>query len=152
CIPTIEVEVGGLSPANFQPTHEAAVAATLKAQWDVLRPDDESARLVFRVTGQFSEATATPVTTLGLLSGVARAGRRGHRSPLEQALKRLHDVRLVEELLEDRVRLHPPVREFAAALTPKAETAQFRHDCARRVAQALEDFTTLEGCVRTAGV
>jgi hypothetical protein len=153
CIATIEEEVGGLSQANFQPTHEAAIAATLKAQWDVLKPgDEESARLVFRVAGQFAEAAAIPVTTLGLLSGVSRAGRRGHRSPLEQALKRLHDVRLVEELHADRVRLHPLVREFAAGLTPVSETSGFRHDCAGRVARAFEDFTGLEGAVRADGI
>ena len=153
CILTMDEEVGGLSKANFQPTHEAAIAVTLKAQWDVLKPDDEElARLVFRVAGQFSEAAAIPVTTLGLLSGVPRAGRRGHRSPLEQALKRLHDVRLVEELLERHVRLHPLVREFSAALTPPEETASFRHGCACRVARAFEDFTRLEGTVRADGV
>jgi hypothetical protein len=153
CIPTMDEEVGGLSQANFQPTHEAAIAATLEAQWDVLKPgDEESARLVFRVAGQFAEAAAIAVTTLGLLSGVSRAVRRGHRSPLEQALKRLHDVRLVEELLERHVRLHPLVREFSAALTPPEETSSFRHACACRVARAFEDFIQLEGAVRADGI
>jgi hypothetical protein len=153
CIPTMDEEVGGLSEANFQPTHEAAIAATLKAQWDVLKPgDEESARLVFRVAGQFSEAAAIPVTTLGLLSEVSRASRRGHRTPLDQALKRLHDVRLVEELLERHVRLHPLVREFSAALTPPEETSSFHHACACRVARAFEDFTRLEWTVRADGI
>ena len=76
----------------------------------------------------------------------------GHPSPLKRALKRLHDVRLVEELLEHRVRLHPLVREFAAALTPRDETTEFRHACARRVAQTFEDFTALEETFRSDGV
>ena len=79
-------------------------------------------------------------------------GEPGDPSPLRRALKRLHAVRLVEELLERHVRLHPLVREFAAALTPPEETPPFRHDCARRVARAFEDFTRLEDTVRTDGV
>jgi WD40 repeat protein len=153
CIATIEEEVGGLSQANFQPTHEVAIAATLRAQWDVLKPgDEESARLVLRVAGQLSEAAAIPVTTLGLLSGVCQAVRRGHRSPLEQALKRLHDVRLVEELLGRHVRLHPLVREFSAALTSPEETSSFRHACTCRVVQAFENISAWEDFTRSYGI
>jgi hypothetical protein len=71
CIPTVEQELGDLSPANFQPTHEAALEATLENQWNVLeKPGDEAARLLFRVAGQFSEAAVIPTTTIGLLAGV----------------------------------------------------------------------------------
>jgi hypothetical protein len=42
CICTIEQELGSVSQANFQQTHEAAVAATLKTQWDALKPGDEA--------------------------------------------------------------------------------------------------------------
>ena len=35
-----------------------------------------------------------------------------------QALGQLADASLVEELLEEQLRLHPLVREFAAARTP----------------------------------
>ena len=70
----------------------------------------------------------------------------------ERALKRLHDVRLIEELHEKRIRLHPLVREFARSLTPEAETPEFRHACARRVAEAFEDFASLENTVQAEGV
>ena len=152
CLQTLDPEVANLAAVNFQPMHEAAVAATLKTQWEALRPGDERARLVFRVAGQFTEATAIPVATLGLFAGVSLAGRPGNPSPLQRALKHLHDVRLIEELHEKRIRLHPLVREFARSLTPEAETPEFRHACARRVAEAFEDFTTLEGTVWTEGV
>ena len=48
--------------------------------------------------------------------------------------------------------MHPLVREFARSLTPEAETPEFRHACARRVAQALEDFALLENTVQAEGV
>ena len=141
--PHLRSEVENLAAVNFQPIHAAAVAATLKTQWDALKQADEAARLLFRVAGQFAEAAAIP-TDLGLFAGVSHVDDPVNPSPLRRALKRLHDVRLVEDLHEDRVRLHPLVREFAAALTPPGETQEFRHDCARRVVQTFEDFTTLE--------
>ncbi|MGD0039899.1 MAG: NB-ARC domain-containing protein, partial [Isosphaeraceae bacterium] len=152
CLPTLDSEVANLAPVNFQPIHEAAVAATLKTQWEALRPGDETARLVYRVAGQFAEAAAIPVATLGLFADVSLAGRPGNPSPLHRALKRLHDVRLIEELHEKRIRQHPLVREFARSLTPEAETPEFRHACARRVAEAFEDFATLENTVQAEGV
>jgi len=91
CLSTLDSEVANLAAVNFQPIHEAAVAATLKTQWEALRPGDETARLVFQVAGQFAEAAAIPVVTLGLFAGVSLAGRPGNPSPLQRALKRLHD-------------------------------------------------------------
>ena len=116
-----------------------------------LKQGEETARLLFRVAGQFAEAATIPTSTLGLFAGVSTR-QAGKPSPLRRALKRLHDVRLVEELHEHRVRLHPLVREFAASLTPPDETPEFRHDCARRVARAFEDFATLEDATRADGV
>ncbi len=152
CLPTLDSEVANLAAVNFQPIHEAAVTATLKTQWEALRPGDETSRLVFRVAGQFTEAAAIPVVTLGLFAGVSLAGRPGNPSLLQRALKRLHDVRLIEELHEKRIRLHPLVREFARSLTPEAETPEFRHACARHVAKAFEDFASLENTVQAEGV
>ena len=144
CLPTLDSEAKNLVGVNFQPTHDAAVAATLQTQWDVLRKDDEAARLVFRTAGQFAEAAAIPTATLGLFAGVPDVGELGDPSPLRRTLKRLHSVRLVEELLERHVRLHPLVREFSASLTFPEETPSFRHECACRVVRAFEDFTRLE--------
>ena len=151
CLPTLDTEVPNLAVVNFQPIHDAAVAATLKTQWDALKQADETARLLLRVAGQFAEAASISTNTLGLFAGVSHIHKPGHPSPLRRALKRLHDVRLVEELLEHRIRLHPLVREFAEALTPKDETQEFRHSCARRIAKAFDDLTTLEEIVRSEG-
>ena len=144
-MPTLDTEVPNLAVVNFQPIHDAAVAATLKTQWDALKQADETARLLLRVAGQFAEAASISTNTLGLFAGVSHIHKPGHPSPLRRALKRLHDVRLVEELLEHRVRLHPLVREFAEALTPEDETQEFRHSCARRIAKAFDDLRTSRG-------
>ncbi len=151
CLPTLDTEVPDLAGVNFQPIHDAAVAATLKTQWDALKQADETSRLLLRVAGQFAEAASISTNTLGLFAGVSHTHKPGYPSPLRRALKRLHDVRLVEELLEHRIRLHPLVREFAEALTPKDETQEFRHSCARRIAKAFDDLTTLEEIVRSEG-
>ena len=151
CLATLDTEVPDLALVNFQPIHDAAVAATLKTQWNSLKQADETARLLLRVAGQFAEAASVSTNSLGLFAGVSHIHKPAHPSPLRRALKRLHDVRLVEELLEHRVRLHPLVREFAEALTPNDETPGFRHSCARRVALACEDLRRLEEIVRSEG-
>ena len=123
----------------------------MKTQWDALKQADETSRLLLRVAGQFAEAASISTNTLGLFAGVSHTHKPGYPSPLRRALKRLHDVRLVEELLEHRIRLHPLVREFAEALTPKDETQEFRHSCAGRIAKAFDDLATLEEIVRSEG-
>jgi len=151
CLPTLDTEGLNLAGVNFQPIHDAAVAATLKTQWDALKQADETARLLLRVAGQFAEAASISTNTLGLFAGVSHIAKPAQPSPLRRALKRLQDVRLVEELLEHRVRLHPLVREFAESLTPRDQTQEFRHSCARRIANAFEDLMTLEEIVRSEG-
>jgi uncharacterized delta-60 repeat protein len=151
CLLTLDTEVPNLALINFQPIHDAAVAATLKTQWDTLKQADETARLLLLVAGQFTGAESISTYTLGLFAGVSHTQKPALPSPLRRALKRLHDVRLVEELLEHRVRLHPLVREFAEALTPKNETSEFRHSCALRLAKACDDVRTLEEIVRSDG-
>src|SRR5262249_38025655 len=83
---------------------------------------------------------------------VSPAAADGHISDLATALDRLYDVRLVEELRDDRLRLHPLVREFAADLTPKGESAEFRHACARRVVQAFDLIAAWEGLTFSNGI
>ena len=59
----LDFERGDLSAANFQPTHAAAVAATLKSQWDALSrgAGDEAARLILRIAGQFPRPPRSPL-------------------------------------------------------------------------------------------
>jgi len=152
CLTTLDHEAANLSAVNLQPIHDAAVAATLRTQWDALKPGDDAPRLLLRVAAQFAEATAIPTSILGLFTGVPDAGEPGDPSPLRRVFKRLHDVRLIEELLENRVRLHPLVREFAAGLTPPTETTEFRHACTRRVVLAFENISAWEDLTRSSGI
>jgi WD40 repeat protein len=147
CLLTLDNELPNLAEVDLQSIHTAAVAATLSAQWNALNRDDEAARILLRVAGQFAEAAAIPTNTLGLFAGISPAHEPGHPSPLSRALRRLYDVRLLEELVDDRIRLHPLVREFARDLTLEAETPEFRNACARRVVFAFEDLNNLEDTV-----
>ena len=81
CIPTLDSEVGNLAEVNFQPIHEAAVAATLKTQWDALKPGDDDARLVLPSGRAVRRSHYHPDRTLGLFAGVSQA-RAGRSFPL----------------------------------------------------------------------
>ena len=143
------VDVGAkkLSDNELQSIHEDAVEATLRQQWDAL--DDEDARRLLLVAGQLPEAAVIPNERLGLLAGVAVRSDDGEGpSSLDEALRRLEDDCLVEELRRDQVRLHPLVREFAERLTPADTRDAFRLACAGRMAAAYEDYATLEEMAR----
>jgi hypothetical protein len=129
CISTLDSDAEDLPQVNFQPTHEAAIAATLKTQWDLLNrgAEDEAARQLFRVAGQFREASEIPVSLLGLLTDIPDVGSPGKPSPLRKALRRLYDLRLIDELHENKIRLHPLVREFARSRTTEHERIRLKH-------------------------
>jgi WD40 repeat protein len=146
CLPVLYDEAEHLSLANLSFIHAAAVEATLKTQWDALL--DDAVRLLLRVAGQFPEASAIPRATLGLLANIPDRHQAALPSPLARALKQLQDASLVEGLHDDRVRLHPLVREFAARQTPEEEAASFRRACANNLAAAYADSTVLEDHAR----
>ncbi|HKI17804.1 MAG TPA: WD40 repeat domain-containing protein, partial [Isosphaeraceae bacterium] len=140
---TVDVGAKKLSHNELQSIHKDAVEATLRQQWDAL--DDEDARSLLLVAGQLPEAAVIPNEQLGLLAGVAVRSDDGEGpSSLDEALRRLEDDCLVEEISRDQVRLHPLVREFAEGLTPTAT----RDACAGRMAAAYEDYATLEEMAR----
>jgi len=144
---TVDVGAKKLSDNELQSIHKDAVEATLRQQWDAL--DDEDARNLLLVAGQLPEATVIPNERLGLLAGVAVRSDDGEGpSSLDEALRRLEDDCLVEELGRDQMRLHPLVREFAERLTPAATRDAFRLACAGRMAAAYEDYATLEEMAR----
>ena len=144
---TVDVGAKKLSDNELQSIHEDAVEATLRQQWDAL--DDKDARSLLLVAGQLPEAAVIPNERLGLLAGVAVRSDDGEGpSSLDEALRRLEDDCLVEELRRDQVRLHPLVREFAERLTPAETRDAFRLACAGRMAAAYEDYATLEEMAR----
>ena len=143
----VDIEAKKLSENELQSIHLDAVEATLRQQWDAL--DDEDARSLLAVAGQLPEAAVLPNERLGLLAGVAIRSDDGEGpSSLDEALRRLEDDCLVEELRRDQVRLHPLVREFAERRTLAKTRDAFRLACARRMAAAYEDYATLEEMAR----
>jgi hypothetical protein len=124
--------------------HEMAIAATLGDQFRTLTHPDDT--LLLRVAGQLPESASIPMIRLGLLAGIDhRRGLGGLLpSPLEASLRRLVRACLIERLDDDRVRLHPLVREFAASQTPRDQMAALRRACAARLAQAYDSVDTLE--------
>ena len=127
--------------------HEAAVAATLASQWEILESEDS--RLLLRVAGQLPEAAQIPTARLGLLAGLDEREAGFFGSPLQMALEELENASLVEELRAEQVRLHPLVREFAARQTEEAEAPAFRRCGAANLAAAYENIATLEDhCAR----
>src|SRR5271166_1405337 len=144
---TVDVGAKKLSDNELQSIHKDAVEATLRQQWDAL--DDGDARSLLLVAGQLPEAAVIPNERLGLLAGVAVRSDDGEGpSSLDEALRRLEDDCLVEELRRDQVRLHPLVCEFAERLTPAEARDAFRLACAGRMAAAYEDYATLEEMAR----
>jgi hypothetical protein len=107
-LPTrVEEILKAAAAGNLEIKHQVAVSATLQTQWK--RLDDEYARLLFRAAGQFPEASWIPIPRLGLLTGIEGEAKAGRPSPLNVVLKKLHAVSLIEELSDDRLRLHPLV-------------------------------------------
>jgi WD40 repeat protein len=147
---TLDADAAELTEADLRRMHDRAVAATICEQWVSLR--DESARLLLRVASLFSESIAVPLPRLGLLTGLGDDARPGRRSPLRRAAQRLEDACLVERLESDQLRVHPLIREFAAAQTPPEHAQDFRRESLTRAASALERFQTLEAIDAQRGV
>ena len=148
-LPTrVEEILKAAAAGNLELKHQVAVSATLQTQWK--RLDDDDARLLFRAAGQFPEASWIPIPRLGLLTGIESEAKTGYPSPLNVALKKLYTVSLIEELSEDRLRLHPLVQEFAARLSQPPEP--FRVEMAERVAAEFNNLLRLQARVIHYGV
>ncbi|WP_437657772.1 beta-propeller domain-containing protein [Sorangium sp. So ce1182] len=119
--------------------HTAAVGATLALQWDAL--SEPEARATLKTAALLGEAAAIPRARLSLLTGLADRAQRGRPAPLTRALKALHHLSMIEELTADTFRVHPLVREFAAARTEGREA--FAAACAERMEATLGDMARL---------
>ena len=144
---TVDVGAKKLSDNELQSIHEDAVEATLRQQWDVWTMRTPGAccwslaSFLKRPSYRTSGSGCWPVSRF-----VATTAQG--RSSLDEALRRLEDDCLVEELRRDQMRLHPLVREFAERLTPAETRDAFRLVCAGRMAAAYEDYATLEEMAR----
>jgi hypothetical protein len=128
--------------------HDAAVGATLRTQWDAIAGED--AKLVLKAATLLGAAALVPRARLALLTGLADEAQPGYPAPLEEALRELGGLSLVEELTEREIRLHPLVREFAEKQIE--ERGVFAAECGERVGEALWDMGRLHEEVAGRGI
>ncbi len=138
-----------VTPEDLETYYEISLTPALKAQWGMV--DDEYARKLFKLAGQFGEAAVLPLIRLGLLTNM-HDDDDGYETPLTDARDELLAVSLIESLEDDHIRLHPLVREFAAGQTADGERAAFLSQCAANLADAFEDMAALESQWRARGI
>jgi WD40 repeat protein len=140
-LPTIDASQ--VDPRDLSTRHAAAVAATLRLQWEAL--DSVEGRRVLQVAALLGEAAQIPRARLSLLSGLLDNSAPGYPAPLDEALVAARRLCLVEELDAHEVRLHPLVREFAAGTI--ADRAALGESCATLLHHAYHDPARLEEAV-----
>lgn len=145
------IDIGKMTKEDLTTRHEATVKATLEDHWRMLK--DDEARILFRLSGQFPEALVISKARLGLLAGI-QVGSSKLDQPLARVFNELHDLCLIELLEGDSrvARLHPLVREFSNQLVPSDELDSFRSEAARRLNDALFEYTRLDSEVRCRGM
>ncbi|WP_437314415.1 effector-associated domain EAD1-containing protein [Sorangium sp. So ce385] len=137
-----------VDPLRLATQHAAVVEATLRAQWDALATPE--ARHALKVAALLRNAAHVSRATLAHLTGLSDEAKNGYPAPLEQALNELSEWSLVEELTQKAIRLHPLVREFAAARIEQREA--FAAACARQLGEALGEAGRLDAEVRARGL
>ena len=130
--------------------HNAAVSATLGSMLDTIENDE--AKLLLKVAGQLPESDYIPLARLGLLAAIPEEPADLYTPSLGEIALQLADASLIERLENNRVRLHPLVREFAAGLTLKEEREEFLHQCAANLADGYENFEQLAAQFITRGI
>ena len=130
--------------------HSAAVSATLGSMLDTIENDE--ARLLLKVAGQLPESDYIPLARLGLLAAIPEDPTDLYTPSLGEVALQLADASLIERLENNRVRLHPLVREFAAGLTLKEKREEFLHQSAANLADGYEKFEQLAAQFNTRGI
>ncbi len=146
-LPTrVEEILKAAAAGNLELKHQVAVSATLQTQWK--RLNDENAKLLFRAAGQFPEASWIPIPRLGLLTGIESESKPGYSSQLSVAIRKLHDLSLIE-LADYQIRLHPLGTEFAAHLSHRS----FLHvELAEHAIKELDDLSRLQARIVRFGI
>lgn len=93
---------------------EAQLLSVFRLSWEKVRTN-EAARMFFLLASFFPQATPVPLWLLGLATGL---GEQGNTSidPLGKARLALEEWSLVESYADNKIRLHPLLREFAQRL------------------------------------
>jgi WD40 repeat protein len=133
----LEEKRKGIKPA----VHEPSILATFESQYELL--EDENAKYLFKLAGQFPEAAMIPVARLGLLAGIENLPETLD-TPLDDAFKFLVRICLVEQLQNYQIRLHPLVCEFAESLIAKEKRVAVLNRAAINLHNAYNDILRLE--------
>jgi hypothetical protein len=137
-----------VDPRTLATRHDAAVEATLRAQWEAL--ERVEAREVLQTAALLGEAAQVARARLSLLTGLSDEAEEWRSSLLEEALRELAGLSLVEELGAQELRLHPLVQEFAEKRIEGREA--FAEACAARMGEALGDMGRLHREVAGRGI
>lgn len=128
--------------------HEGNVAATLNVQWKSIQ--GEGARLVLQTAALLTHAAAIPRSRLSLLTGLSDEPRSWREAPLEEALRELSSLSLLEEFGPKEIKLHRLVRELIEKHIPDRES--FAASRASALLDALWDFKRLEREIMDRGI
>lgn len=143
------VDASGVDSQDLSTRHDAAIGATLRLQWSALKHD--VACSVLQTASLLREAIYIPRRRLALLTGLTDVPARGHVDPLEDALKALHELSLMDGVATNReVRVHPLVREFT--LHTLDDRLQLAQECISRLAQTFHDVGRLNAEVVARGI
>lgn len=128
--------------------HEGNVAATLNVQWKSIQGD--GARLVLQTAALLTHATVIPRPRLSLLTGLSDEPQSWREAPLEEALRELSSLSLLEEFGPKEIKLHRLVRELIEKHVPDGES--FAASRASALLETLWDFKRLEREVIARGI
>lgn len=148
-LPVLNIGLEEIPAYSLPAIHQAALDVTLESQWHMLQ--NESARLILQIAGQFPFTSTIPSLQLGLLAGLPIESDVGRPSPLQQALRRLRVASLIKPLQGEEVGLHPLIHEFAARLIPEQETETFRTTLLTNLRHSLNDSQPHYGRAIAAG-
>lgn len=127
--------------------HEGNVGATLNVQWKSL--ESESARLVLQTAALLSESPI-PRARLSLLTGLSDEPHSWREAPLEDALRELSSLSLLEEVGPQTVKLHRLIRELIEK--QMVDRTAFAAVRASILLEALWDVKKLESEVSKRGI
>ena len=145
------IDIGEISEEELATRHEAAITTTLESQWEIL--DDEKAKILFQLAGQFPETEIIPKVRLGLLAGIGPSKSKLDQ-PLAKAFNLLQDLNLVEKLEGDAsaTRLHPLIHDFAIRLLPEQQGATLKAAAAKKLKTAVFKYSRLQNELKKRGI
>ncbi|HRI68765.1 MAG TPA: CHAT domain-containing protein [Polyangium sp.] len=128
--------------------HEGNVAVTLNVQWKSIQGD--GARLALQTAALLAESALIPRARLALLTGLSDQPHSWREAPLEEALRELASLSLLEEFGAQSIKLHRLVRELIHRQIPERKV--FAAARSATLLEALWDVQKLQTEVARRGV